>query len=333
MLIFNSGLHVSMDFSEIRAPVAEDMQVVDRLILRRLKSDVTLIDQIGHYIIESGGKRLRPLSVLLVARACGYQGDRHTGLAGVVEFIPTATLLHDDVVDSSELRRSRETINSVWGNEASVLVGDFLYSRAFEMMVDLDNMRVMDVLSHATNRIAEGEVLQLLNRNDPDTTEARYLEVIKRKTATLFEAGTRLGAMLAQAPEEMEVAAAQYGLQLGIAFQLVDDALDYRTDDARLGKNLGDDLAEGKPTLPIIRAIEVGTEQERKLLRQAVESGGRDQIDAVAEAIESAQAIDYTIWVARRYAQLAKESAEMLPESVQRTALEKLADFTVARTY
>jgi len=333
MLIFNSGLHVSMDFSEIRAPVAEDMQVVDRLILRRLKSDVTLIDQIGHYIIESGGKRLRPLSVLLVARACGYQGDRHTGLAGVVEFIHTATLLHDDVVDSSELRRSRETINSVWGNEASVLVGDFLYSRAFEMMVDLDNMRVMDVLSHATNRIAEGEVLQLLNRNDPDTTEARYLEVIKRKTATLFEAGTRLGAMLAQAPEEMEVAAAQYGLQLGIAFQLVDDALDYRTDDARLGKNLGDDLAEGKPTLPIIRAIEVGTEQERKLLRQAVESGGRDQIDAVAEAIESAQAIDYTIWVARRYAQLAKESAEMLPESVQRTALEKLADFTVARTY
>lgn len=322
-----------MDFSEIRAPVAEDMQVVDRLILRRLKSDVTLIDQIGHYIIESGGKRLRPLSVLLVARACGYQGDRHTGLAGVVEFIHTATLLHDDVVDSSELRRSRETINSVWGNEASVLVGDFLYSRAFEMMVDLDNMRVMDVLSHATNRIAEGEVLQLLNRNDPDTTEARYLEVIKRKTATLFEAGTRLGAMLAQAPEEMEVAAAQYGLQLGIAFQLVDDALDYRTDDARLGKNLGDDLAEGKPTLPIIRAIEVGTEQERKLLRQAVESGGRDQIDAVAEAIESAQAIDYTIWVARRYAQLAKESAEMLPESVQRTALEKLADFTVARTY
>jgi len=322
-----------MDFSEIRAPVAEDMQVVDRLILRRLKSDVTLIDQIGHYIIESGGKRLRPLSVLLVARACGYQGDRHTGLAGVVEFIHTATLLHDDVVDGSELRRSRETINSVWGNEASVLVGDFLYSRAFEMMVDLDNMRVMDVLSRATNRIAEGEVLQLLNRNDPDTTEARYLEVIKRKTATLFEAGTRLGAILAQAPEEMEFAAAQYGFQLGIAFQLVDDALDYRTDDARLGKNLGDDLAEGKPTLPIIRAIEVGTEQERKLLRQAVESGGRDQIDAVAEAIESAQAIDYTIWVARRYAQLAKESAEMLPESVQRTALEKLADFTVARTY
>lgn len=322
-----------MDLSEIRAPVAEDMQIVDRLILRRLKSDVTLINQIGRYIIESGGKRLRPLTVLLAARACSYQGDQHTGLAAVVELIHTATLLHDDVVDGSELRRSRQTINSVWGNEGSVLVGDFLYSRAFEMMVDLDNMRVMEVLSHATNRIAEGEVLQLLNCNDPDTTEARYLEVIERKTATLFEAGTRLGAMLAQAPEAMEATAAQYGLQLGIAFQLVDDALDYRTDDDRLGKNLGDDLAEGKPTLPIIRALEVGTEQERKLLRQAVESGGRDQIDAVAEAIESAQAIDYTISVARRHAQLAKESAEMLPESVQRTALEKLADFTVARTY
>jgi len=322
-----------MDLSEIRAPVAEDMQIVDRLILRRLKSDVTLINQIGHYIIESGGKRLRPLSVLLVARACGYQGDRHTGLAAVVEFIHTATLLHDDVVDGSELRRSRETINSVWGNQGSVLVGDFLYSRAFEMMVDLDDMRVMDILSHATNRIAEGEVLQLLNCNDPDTTEARYLEVIERKTATLFEAGTRLGAVLAQAPEEMEAAAAQYGFRLGIAFQLVDDALDYRTDDDRLGKNLGDDLAEGKPTLPIIRAMEVGTDQERKLLRQAVESGGRDRIDAVAEAIESTRAIDYTISIARRHAQLAKKSAERLPASAQRTVLKKLADFTVARTY
>jgi len=322
-----------MDLSEIRAPVAEDMQIVDRLILRRLKSNVALINQIGHYIIKSGGKRLRPLTVLLSARACGYQGDRHTDLAAVVELIHTATLLHDDVVDGSELRRSRETINSVWGNQGSVLVGDFLYSRAFEMMVDLNNMRVMDVLSHATNRIAEGEVLQLLNCNDPDTTEARYLEVIERKTATLFEAGTRLGAVLAQAPEEMEVAAAQCGLQLGIAFQLVDDALDYRADDDRLGKNLGDDLAEGKPTLPIIRAMEVGTERERALLRRAVESGGRDQIDAVAEAIESTAAIDYTTSVARRYAQLAKKAAGMLPESAQRTALKKLADFTVARTY
>lgn len=322
-----------MDLSEIRAPVAEDMQDVDRLILRRLESDVVLINQIGHYIVGSGGKRLRPLAVLLSARACGYRGDRHTDLAAVVEFIHTATLLHDDVVDGSELRRSRDTANAVWGNEASVLVGDFLYSRAFEMMVDLDNMRVMDVLSHATNRIAEGEVLQLLNCNDPDTTEERYMEVIKRKTATLFEAGTRLGAVLAESPDDIEAASAQYGLQLGIAFQLVDDALDYRADGEELGKNLGDDLAEGKPTLPIIRAMEAGTEKERELLRQAIETGGRDRIDAVAGAIESTKSIDYTVSLARRYAQSAKESARMLPESAQRAALEKLADFAVLRTY
>lgn len=322
-----------MDLSEIRAPVAADMQAVDRLILRRLQSDVVLINQIGHYIVGSGGKRLRPLAVLLSARACGYGGSRHTDLAAVVEFIHTATLLHDDVVDGSELRRSRDTANAVWGNEASVLVGDFLYSRSFEMMVDVENMRVMDILSHATNRIAEGEVLQLLNCNDPDTTEERYMEVIKRKTATLFEAGTRLGAVLAEAPEELERAAADYGRQLGIAFQLVDDALDYRADGDELGKNLGDDLAEGKPTLPIIRAMETGTEQERKLLRAAIETGGRDQSDAVAEAIESTKAIDYTIALAHRYAESAKTSASILPESVQRAALEKMADFAVSRTF
>jgi octaprenyl-diphosphate synthase len=322
-----------MGLSEIRSPVAEDMQAVDRLILRRLESDVVLIKEIGHYIVGGGGKRLRPLAVLLSARACGYQGNQHTDLAAIVEFIHTATLLHDDVVDGSDLRRSRETANAVWGNEASVLVGDFLYSRAFEMMVALDNMRVMDVLSHATNRIAEGEVLQLLNCNDPDTTETRYMEVIERKTATLFEAGTRLGAVLAQAPQEMEAAAARYGLQLGIAFQLVDDALDYRADGEELGKNLGDDLAEGKPTLPMIRAIDAGTEQERGLLRQAIENGGRDRIDAVAAAIESTKAIDYTLTLANRYARSAAEAAGRLPESAHRTALENLADFAVSRTY
>jgi octaprenyl-diphosphate synthase len=322
-----------MDLSEIRAPVAEDMQAVDRLILRRLESDVVLINQIGHYIVGSGGKRLRPLAVLLSARACGYQGLRHTDLAAVVEFIHTATLLHDDVVDGSDLRRSRETANAVWGNEASVLVGDFLYSRAFEMMVDVENMRVMDILSHATNRIAEGEVLQLLNCNDPDTTEERYMEVIKRKTATLFEAGTQLGAVLAESPVEIEKAVADYGLQLGIAFQLVDDALDYRAEGETLGKNLGDDLAEGKPTLPVIKAMESGTDKERALLREAIESGGREQIAHVAEAIESTKAIDYTIGLARRYAQEAKNAVRLLPESAQRTALEKMADFAVSRTY
>ncbi len=294
---------------------------------------MVLINQIGHYIVNSGGKRLRPLLVLLSARACGYHGTRHIDLAAIIEFIHTATLLHDDVVDGSELRRSRETANAVWGNEASVLVGDFLYSRSFEMMVDVDNMRVMEILSHATNRIAEGEVLQLLNCNDPDTTEERYMEVIKRKTATLFEAGTRLGAVLAGSATEIEDAMADYGLHLGIAFQLVDDALDYRADGEELGKNVGDDLAEGKPTLPLIHAMEVGSEHERTLLRKAIENGGREQIDSVSAAIESTKAIDYTAALARRYAQSAKESAGMLPESAQRTALEKLADFAVSRTY
>jgi len=322
-----------MDLSDIRTPVAEDMQAVDRLILQRLESDVALINQIGHYIVGSGGKRLRPLAVLLSARACGYQGDRHIDLAAVVEFIHTATLLHDDVVDGSELRRSHETANALWGNEASVLVGDFLYSRSFEMMVDVNSMRVMEILAQATNRIAEGEVLQLLNCNDPDTTEQRYMEVIERKTATLFEAGTRLGAVLAQSPRDIEIAAAEYGLRLGIAFQLVDDALDYRADGERLGKNLGDDLAEGKPTLPIIRAMQVATGQEREFLRRVVESGGRDQIQAVATVIESSKAIDYTVSIAQRYARSAKESAARLPESAERTALEKLAEFAVSRTY
>jgi len=322
-----------MPLSEIREPVAEDMQAVDRLILRRLESDVVLINQIGHYIVNSGGKRLRPLAVLLSARACGYKGSRHVDLAAVVEFIHTATLLHDDVVDASDLRRSRETANAVWGNQASVLVGDFLYSRAFEMMVDVNLMRVMDILSHATNRIAEGEVLQLLNCNDPDTTEERYMEVIRRKTATLFEAGTRLGAVLADAPRETEEAMTEYGLKLGIAFQLVDDALDYRADGEELGKNLGDDLAEGKPTLPVIRAMETGTADQRERLREAISTGGREHIDAVAAAIDSTGAIDYTSALARRYAQEAKTAAAALPESVQRSALEKMADFAVSRTY
>jgi octaprenyl-diphosphate synthase len=322
-----------MKLSEIRDPVAQDAQAVDQLILRRLKSDVVLVNQVGHYIVNSGGKRLRPLSVLLSARACGYNGNRHVDLAAIVEFIHTATLLHDDVVDGSQLRRSRETANALWGNEASVLVGDFLYSRSFEMMVDVGLMRVMEILSHATNRIAEGEVLQLLNRNDPDTTEQRYMEVIERKTATLFEAGTRLGAVLADSSPEIEQAMAGYGRDLGVAFQLVDDALDYRASGAELGKNLGDDLAEGKPTLPIIRAIEAAPAEQRKLLREAIETGGRDRIQFVAGAIESTRAIEYTIALARRYAQTALDAVAALPESAPRTALEKLAEFAVIRTY
>ncbi|MBK8639057.1 MAG: polyprenyl synthetase family protein [Chromatiaceae bacterium] len=322
-----------MSLSEIRGPVAADLRAVDDLILRRLQSDVALINQIGHYIVNSGGKRLRPLGVLLSARACGYVGDRHIDLAAVIEFIHTATLLHDDVVDGSDQRRHRNTANAVWGNAASVLVGDFLYSRSFEMMVDVGSMRVMDILSHATSRISEGEVLQLLNCNDADTTEARYMEVIERKTATLFQAGTRIGAVLADAPPEIETAMADYGRHLGVAFQLVDDALDYRAKSEDLGKNLGDDLAEGKPTLPVIRALAVGTPEQRALLREAIENGGRERITEVAAVIDSTGGIEYTISLARRHAASAKHAVALLPESGQRASLEMMVDFAVARTY
>jgi octaprenyl-diphosphate synthase len=260
-------------------------------------------------------------------------GDRHIDLAAVIEFIHTATLLHDDVVDGSDQRRHRNTANAVWGNAASVLVGDFLYSRSFEMMVDVGSMRVMDILSHATSRISEGEVLQLLNCNDADTTEARYLEVIERKTATLFQAGTRIGAVLAAAPPDIETALADYGRHLGVAFQLVDDALDYRAKGEELGKNLGDDLAEGKPTLPVIRALGVGTPEQRALLREAIEKGGRERIAEVAAIIDSTGGIEYTISLARRHAASAKQAVALLPESAQRASLEMMVDFAVARTY
>lgn len=322
-----------MDITTLRQPVAEDVKAVDALILRRLQSDVVLINQIGNYIVNSGGKRLRPLSVLLASRACGYTGHQHIEIAAVVEFIHTATLLHDDVVDASELRRSRETANVVWGNDASVLVGDFLYSRAFEMMVDVGNMRVMEILSRATNRIAEGEVLQLLNTHDPDTDQTRYMEVITRKTATLFEAGVRLGAVLAESNKAVEDAAASYGLNLGIAFQLIDDALDYSKNNIELGKNVGDDLDEGKPTLPVIRAIEVGTTAQRNLLRQAIEEGGRDRIDAVIEAIASTDAITYTVRLAENFARKAKTALEQLPPCPATDALATLAEFSVSRTH
>lgn len=320
-----------MDINAIRDLTADDMKAVNVLILDRLQSDVVLINQIGHYIVNSGGKRLRPMLVLLAARALDYQGDKHIDLAAVIEFIHTATLLHDDVVDESDLRRSKETANAVWGNAASVLVGDFLYSRAFEMMVDVNMMRVMEILSHATNRIAEGEVLQLLNCNDPDTSETQYREVILRKTATLFEAGTRLGAVLCNAPEKEEQALADYGLHLGIAFQIIDDALDYSSSNEEIGKNIGDDLAEGKPTLPLIRAMQVGTQEQKATLREAIEKGGREHIDVVMAAIESTDAIEYTSRLAAEEADKAKQALSLLPPSQFRSALEALADFAVER--
>ena len=322
-----------MEFSSIRELIADDIAATDRLILERLSSDVVLINQIGHYIVNSGGKRLRPMIVLLAARALNYQGKFHIDLAAIVEFIHTATLLHDDVVDDSDQRRNRDTANAVWGNAASVLVGDFLYSRSFEMMVTVGEMPIMDVLSHATNRIAEGEVLQLLNCNDPETDERRYREVIQRKTATLFEAGARLGAIISDSPTDIENAIATYGLHLGMAFQMIDDALDYGSSGADIGKNIGDDLAEGKPTLPLIRAIEQSDPATQKMLRDVIENGGTERIDEVLAAIESTDAIAYTARLATEEVDKAKQALSVLPESAFREALAALADFSVDRSF
>ena len=322
-----------MEFSSIRKLIEDDLKATDAVILDRLSSDVVLINQVGHYIVNSGGKRLRPMIVLLAARGLGYQGSAHIALAAIVEFIHTATLLHDDVVDESDQRRNRDTANAVWGNAASVLVGDFLYSRAFEMMVAVDSMRIMDVLSHATNRIAEGEVLQLLNCNDPDTDENRYREVILRKTATLFEAGARLAAIISHSDHETEVALAAYGRHLGMAFQMVDDALDYGSSGVDIGKNLGDDLAEGKPTLPLIRAIERSEPDQREMLRTVIEKGGTERIDEVLAAIESTDAIAYTARLAADEAAKARQALDALPASTFRSALSALADFSVDRSF
>jgi octaprenyl-diphosphate synthase len=322
-----------MEFSSIRELIADDLKATDATILDRLSSDVVLINQIGHYIVGGGGKRLRPMIVLLTARALGYQGAAHVELAAIVEFIHTATLLHDDVVDDSAKRRNRETANAVWGNSASVLVGDFLYSRAFEMMVAVGSMPVMAVLAQATNRIAEGEVLQLLNCNDPDTDEQRYREVILRKTATLFEAGARIGAIISGGDRNIEDALGDYGRHLGMAFQMIDDALDYGSSGADIGKNLGDDLAEGKPTLPLIRAIECSDGPTRAMLRGVIENGGTHDLAQVMAAIESADAIAYTARLAADEAALAKQALDALPPSAYRSALSALADFSVDRSF
>ncbi|GAB4292476.1 MAG: octaprenyl diphosphate synthase [Thiohalomonadaceae bacterium] len=322
-----------MEIQDVLDLIADDKQAVDRLIQQRLASNVVLIDQISHYIINSGGKRLRPVLVLLAARALGYQGAHHIDLAAVVEFIHTATLLHDDVVDASELRRGRQSANAVFGNEASVLVGDFLYSRAFQMMVDVGSMRVMQILSDATNTIAEGEVLQLLNCHDPDTTEQRYMDVIHYKTAKLFEAASQLGAVLAGRPVDEEQAMARYGMHLGTAFQLIDDVLDYSASSAQLGKNIGDDLAEGKPTLPLIYAMRHGTPEQAALIRRAIENGGRENMAEITAAIESTGAIAYTSRSARQEADRALAELANLPDSPYKQALAALAEFSVARAY
>jgi octaprenyl-diphosphate synthase len=322
-----------MDLDTIRSLVGDDMDAVNALITRRLGSDVVLVNQLGQYIVHSGGKRLRPLLALLAAKACDYRGNRHIDLAAVIEFIHTATLLHDDVVDSSQMRRGNETANAIWGNEASVLVGDFLYSRSFQMMVEVGSMRVMEILADTTNTIAEGEVMQLLNCHDPDTTEERYREVIRCKTARLFEAAAQLGAVLGERPPAEEQAMARYGLHLGIAFQLVDDMLDYSASAADLGKNIGDDLAEGKPTLPLIYVMRHGTPSQVQVVREAIANGGLENIEGVQQAIESTGAIAYTSRSAQEEAQKASEALGVFPESPYIDALRGLAQFSVSRTY
>nr|WP_067644352.1 polyprenyl synthetase family protein [Dokdonella koreensis] len=317
--------------ADVQALAAPGMQAVDALIRGRLASDVVLINQIAEHIVGGGGKRLRPMLHLLAAEAAGYDGGDQVQLAALIEFIHTSTLLHDDVVDESDLRRGRKTANALWGNAASVLVGDFLYSRSFQMMVELDSMRIMRILADTTNRIAEGEVLQLLNIGNADTGEQAYLDVIERKTAVLFSAATRLGAVLAGLPAPQEEALARYGLDLGFAFQIADDVLDYVSDAATLGKNIGDDLAEGKPTLPVIRAIARSEPQQAALLRAAIESGDTGALEAIVAAIRDCGALDYAHARAVDYARSAQAALDVLPPSPAREALAVLADYAVDR--
>ena len=321
------------DFAQVRDLAAAAMQRVDVLIRQRLSSDVVLINQIADHIIASGGKRLRPMLHTLAAGAAGYRGEQHIKLAAVIEFIHTSTLLHDDVVDESDLRRGRKTANALWGNAASVLVGDFLYSRSFQLMVELDDMRIMRILADTTNTIAEGEVLQLLNIGNADVSEAAYLAVIERKTAVLFAAATELGGLLGGLPEVQVKALREYGMQLGYAFQIADDLLDYVSDADTLGKNIGDDLAEGKPTLPLIYALEKSTPDQAHSLRHAIEHGGLDSLDHIIAAIRDSGALERTHARAVAHADAARAALVDLPDSVYRDALLTLASYAVNRTY
>lgn len=327
----NGELNVTLE--QLYALIGPDMKAVDAVIRDRLHSEVVLVRQVAEYIIGSGGKRMRPALVLLAAGALDYHGQRHHEMAAVVEFIHTATLLHDDVVDESALRRGRDTANAMFGNAASVLVGDFLYSRAFQMMVEVDDMRIMRVLSDATNVIAEGEVLQLMNCHDADVDEARYLQVIRYKTAKLFEAAAQLGAILGKAEPEVEKALASYGMHLGTAFQLVDDVLDYSGQEADTGKHIGDDLAEGKPTLPLIYVMQHGTPAQAACVRRAIEEGGRDDFPAVLEAIRTSGALDHARQQAAKEAEVAREAIKCLGDSNFKKALLQLTLFAVDRNH
>jgi octaprenyl-diphosphate synthase len=323
-----------MNIKNIQALAQQDMTAVNDLIFSKLHSDVALINQLGVYIVNGGGKRMRPLLTVLAARAIGYQGNEHLQLAAIVEFIHTSTLLHDDVVDESNMRRGRETANAMFGNSASVVVGDFLYSRSFQMMSELSNLRIMDILSDATNIIAEGEVLQLMNCNDPDTTEDSYMKVIYCKTAKLFEAATRLAAVIAKQDDATELAMLNYGKHLGTAFQLVDDIMDYTADAQEMGKNVGDDLAEGKPTLPLLYAMAHGNEQQKIMIRNAIEhGGGMDHLDEILAAMKQTGSLVYTQKKAEQEADKAINAIAMLPESEHKQALISLAHIAANRSH
>ncbi|MFZ4551284.1 MAG: octaprenyl diphosphate synthase [Aquabacterium sp.] len=311
---------------------AADMAEVDQVIHRRLSSQVALVNQISHYIVNAGGKRVRPMLLLLVARALGSDSAERYELAAVVEFIHTATLLHDDVVDESDLRRGRKTANAMFGNAASVLVGDFLYSRAFQMMVSTNRLRVMEVLADATNVIAEGEVLQLMNMHDPDISVADYLRVIEYKTAKLFEASARLGALITDASQEVEEACAAYGRALGTAFQLIDDLLDYEGSTEALGKNIGDDLREGKPTLPLLAAMERGTPEQRELIRSAIIHGEVERMPEIVAVVKATGALEVTREAAQQQAEAAKQCLDLLPPSEFREALLQLTFDSIHRS-
>lgn len=326
-----------VDIKSIISLVEDDMTMVNKTIANNLESDVALINQLGAYIVQAGGKRLRPVALLLAAKAVNPDNSnaskQQTLLAAIVEFIHTATLLHDDVVDESEMRRGRETANEVFGNAASVLVGDYLYSRAFQMMVEIGSMRVMEILSHTTNQIAEGEVMQLINCGSAETTEAQYMETIQSKTAILFEASTQLAGVITKQASPIEKALASYGLHIGTAFQLVDDILDYTADAEAMGKNVGDDLAEGKPTLPLINAIERSTGSDKEILVSAITNASRDNLDEVLAIIEKTGSLAYTARLAREQADLAEQALDVLPDSIYKDALLNLAKFSIERAY
>ena len=324
-----------MDFKDIYALVADDFDSVNRFISDRLNTNVPMIREVGEYIVGSGGKRLRPLVAILSARACGYTGDKHVHVAAIIEFLHTATLLHDDVVDESSLRRGRPTVNAVWGNAASVLVGDFLISRAFQLVVEVGDLALMDILADSTNIISEGEVLQLINCRDPATTEERYMRVIHHKTAKMFESAAETGAVLALGNQQQALRdkLAAYGRHLGIAFQLVDDVLDYAGDAGELGKNVGDDLAEGKPTLPLIHAMRQGTAEQASMIRDAILKGGLDKLDEILAVVHDSGSLEYTMAKAREQTELALAALVELPASAYRESLEALAREAVNRHF